>query len=637
MKHSDQEEQQPTVSQLAKEKVKKEASKQGKKIAKKFAKNLAKKAIKLAVKAIAGAIKAIVGFLASVLGPYALAIVGVLLVIIFIFIMTTVILSEDDSLGEDAELIREYAIAAADTTVDPDRPEQQKYKVPFQLIIAAVQIYYSEHNKLDIEDAMYDIAEALKPIFTYETKQGLIETITTVCTDGNCTTTESSQTINVELLIKVEAWDHIMIGTPELVVGDWVTETTSSTSESTDENGETVRSTTTTTTSTRITTYIVNEDATEDYTRFENGLFASPFKMGVEDLKLIEVFYQATGGRVNYAAWKNGTLEGEYDNNFGDINVTPGSNVPEEFMKYYLGAQQKFGVPWYYLAALHWVETKFSTHKPMISSVGAEGHLQFMRCTWHGWSYPSCKGTNGHTEMPESDLYNPAIVKKYGGYGIDADGNGKASPWDVADAIYTAAYYLSKNGFASNKDGAIFQYNHSNSYVALVNQKANEFKDAATVNSNGTGEKPPANVKNGFIRPAAGQVTSPFSSRWGSFHYGVDIANKTNTPILAAADGVVTKAKGGCPAQGYLGSTCNGGWGNYIWVKHQADGVQYEAVYAHLNKIQVSEGTKVKQGDTIALMGTSGSSTGTHLHFELHKPSRVKNDNVLNPADYVPF
>lgn len=636
MNHSNDEEQQPTVSQVAKEKVKKASSKQAKKLVKKFAKHAAK----MAVKAFAGAMKAIMGFLASVLGPYILAIVGILLVIIFIFIMTTVILSEDDTLGEDAQLIREYAIAAADTTVDPDRPEQQKYKVPFQLLIASVQIYYTEHNDLDIEKAMYDIAEALKPIFTYETKQGLIETITTVCTDGICETTESEQPINVEVLVKVEAWDHIMIGTPELVVGDWVTETTSSVSESTDDEGNTVQSVTTTTTQTRVTTYEVNEEATEDYTRFENGLFAKPYKMGVEDLKLIEVFYQSTGGRVNYAAWKNGTLTGEYEyssfGDFGDMDVTPGSNVPAEFMEYYLGAQKQFGVPWYYLAAFHWVETKFSTHKPMVSSVGAEGPMQFMRCTWHGWSYPGCGGS-GHVEMPASDLYNPAIIKKYGGYGIDADGNGKASAWDTADAIYTAAYYLSKNGFASNKDRAIFKYNHSESYVKLINEKAKEFKDAATVNSGGTGEMPPLNVKNGFIRPAAGKISSPFAPRWGTFHYGQDIANDVNTPVLAVADGVVTRARGGCPAEGYYGSTCGGGWGNYIWVKHMADGVQYEAVYAHLNKINVVEGQEVKQGDTIALMGTSGSSTGHHLHFELHKGSRVKNNNVLNPAYYIPF
>ncbi|MDD1505071.1 peptidoglycan DD-metalloendopeptidase family protein [Lysinibacillus sp. CNPSo 3705] len=636
MNHSNNEEQQPTVSQVAKEKIKKASSKQAKKLVKKVAKNAAK----VAVKAFAGAIKAIMGFLATVLGPYLLAIVGILLVIIFIFIITTVILSEDDDLGEDAGLVREYAIAAADTTVDPERPEQQKYKIPFQLIIAAVQIYYSEHNNIDIEEAMYDIAEALKPIFTYKTKQGLIETITTVCTDGVCTTTESNDVINVEVLVRVDAWDHIMIGTPEQVVGDWVTETTSSESVSTDDEGNTVRSVTTTTTETRVTTWIANENATEDYTRFENGLFAKPFKMGVEDLKLIEVFYQSTGGRVNYAAWKNGTLTGDYEySGFGgDVDVTPGSNVPAEFMKYYLGAQQQFGVPWYYLAAFHWVETRFSTAKPMISSVGAEGHMQFMRCTWHGWGYPGCKGTNGHTEMSASDLYNPAIIKKYGGYGIDADGNGKASPWDIADAIYSAAYYLSKNNFSSNPDGAIRKYNHSDSYVALINKKAKEFKDAATVNSNGTGEKPPLNVKNGFIRPTAGGISSPFSARWGTFHYGVDLANDANTPVLAVADGVITAARGGCPLQGKLGSKCGGGWGNYIWLKVSVNGVQYETVYAHLNKILVTEGQKVKQGDTIGLMGTSGSSTGYHLHFELHKGSRLKsNANVLNPVDYVPI
>ncbi|MFD6903493.1 lysozyme family protein, partial [Streptomyces diastaticus] len=56
--------------------------------------------------------------------------------------------------------------------------------------------------------------------------------------------------------------------------------------------------------------------------------------------------------------------------------VTPGAGIPPEYMQYYLAAEKIYKVDWYYLAAFHSVETQFSTHPTMISSVGAEGHLQ---------------------------------------------------------------------------------------------------------------------------------------------------------------------------------------------------------------------------------------------------------------------
>ena len=104
-------------------------------------------------------------------------------------------------------------------------------------------------------------------------------------------------------------------------------------------------------------------------------------------------------------------------------------------------------------------------------------------------------------------------------------------------------------------------------------------------------------------RPAEGAFTSGFSPRWGSFHYGVDIANAPGTPILAVMDGTVIDSG---PAQGY---------GNWIRLRHDDGSV---SVYGHMQTLNVAVGERVHAGQNIAGMGSMGFSTGSHLHFEIH-------------------
>lgn len=104
-------------------------------------------------------------------------------------------------------------------------------------------------------------------------------------------------------------------------------------------------------------------------------------------------------------------------------------------------------------------------------------------------------------------------------------------------------------------------------------------------------------------RPAEGAFTSPFSPRWGSFHYGIDIANSLGTPILAVMDGTVIDSG---PASGY---------GQWIRIKHD-DGSM--SVYGHMQTLDVAVGERVHAGQKIAGMGSLGFSTGSHLHFEIH-------------------
>ena len=112
-----------------------------------------------------------------------------------------------------------------------------------------------------------------------------------------------------------------------------------------------------------------------------------------------------------------------------------------------------------------------------------------------------------------------------------------------------------------------------------------------------------------------GYVSSKKGYRWGRKHEGIDIARPSNYTIKASDNGVVTTA--GRHAT----------YGNYIVVDHNNG---YETLYAHLSKISVSVGQVVEQGSSIGIMGSTGRSTGTHLHFEVHK-----NGAVMNPLAYL--
>jgi murein DD-endopeptidase MepM/ murein hydrolase activator NlpD len=98
------------------------------------------------------------------------------------------------------------------------------------------------------------------------------------------------------------------------------------------------------------------------------------------------------------------------------------------------------------------------------------------------------------------------------------------------------------------------------------------------------------------------RLTSGFGARWGRTHAGIDLAAPMLTPEKAAADGVVLEAG---PASGY---------GNVVYIQHDNGDV---TVYGHMEEILVSAGQVVRAGDTIALLGNRGQSTGPHLHFEV--------------------
>lgn len=152
-------------------------------------------------------------------------------------------------------------------------------------------------------------------------------------------------------------------------------------------------------------------------------------------------------------------------------------------------------------------------------------------------------------------------------------------------------------------------------------------------NSGGGSVPPPAYVapsssQTDFTSPTPGfrYVSSPFGPRWGSYHNGVDIgdAGINNSSCVASRSGTVITVVTGCSHfNGYGYCNCGGGYGNYIIISH--DGT-YSTVYAHLSAVYVSVGETVSQGQTIGAVGSTGRSTGPHLHFEI----RV-NGSPVNP------
>lgn len=152
--------------------------------------------------------------------------------------------------------------------------------------------------------------------------------------------------------------------------------------------------------------------------------------------------------------------------------------IPEEFIPVYMDAAEAYDIPWTLLAAHHRIETRFSTMDPLLSPVGAEGHMQFMPCTFVGWSYPGCSGL-GEGEIPEEDKTDLEVIAKYGGHGVDGNGDGIADPYNIEDAIHSAAKYLAASGAADGDyEKAIFDYNKSEKYVQDVLWFFNKFEES---------------------------------------------------------------------------------------------------------------------------------------------------------------
>lgn len=215
----------------------------------------------------------------------------------------------------------------------------------------------------------------------------------------------------------------------------------------------------------------------------------------------------------------------------------------------------------------------------------AAGRYQFLSTTWDG--YASRLGLKDFS--PASQDRAAAEILKQNGI-----------PEMLAAGRVEDAFCKIGNVWASMPCNNYGQPQKSTAdLVAKYNEALQKYEAIAPTSNN-----------EGWINPAPGATfTSGFGYRdhpissFRSCHYGIDLAAPTGTPILAAKGGMVEEA-----------GWNNGGFGNLVVIDH-GNGVK--TLYAHNSQLKVSKGQQVAQGDIIALMGSTGNSTGPHLHFEM--------------------
>ena len=183
----------------------------------------------------------------------------------------------------------------------------------------------------------------------------------------------------------------------------------------------------------------------------------------------------------------------------------------------------------------------------------------------------------------------------------------------------TIASLSAKDKELQNKIGDLTAYNSDleNQMKELLNQ----VNDPGNNTGGNTGNTPPP-TSTSFLRPVAGPITSPFGPRihpiFGDqgFHRGIDYGSPSGTPIKASKAGTVSVSQ-------YSSS-----FGNFVIINH-GNGVQ--TVYAHASSLNCSVGQQVQQGQVVAYVGSTGWSTGAHLHFEI----RI-NGEAVDPQKYIP-
>jgi len=237
-------------------------------------------------------------------------------------------------------------------------------------------------------------------------------------------------------------------------------------------------------------------------------------------------------------------------------------------------------------------------------------------------------------------------------WGQDANDNGTNSPWDPEDAIWAqgrlmcdlaawatrllaagaldgdpvdlalAAYFCGRG--CIHASGRIPAGGPTADYPAHVRSRVATYSLATAV--------PPGRWTLP-LPPGSYQLTSGFGMRWGRLHAGIDLAAPTGTPIHAAADGTVLDAGCTSPRCDIPGSPQTPGCGLRININH---GRGILTRYCHALALNVTAGQQVTAGQTIGWVGSTGHSSGPHLHFELHQGAPpATNDTATDPIPYL--
>jgi murein DD-endopeptidase MepM/ murein hydrolase activator NlpD len=203
--------------------------------------------------------------------------------------------------------------------------------------------------------------------------------------------------------------------------------------------------------------------------------------------------------------------------------------------------------------------------------------------------------------------YLAAALVGVSGLGLFAVGDRVAERTDVAES--SSVSVAEELGLDGGSQPAVPEADAAARLGELTaSRTARQAEQAAAAQAQAEADRLAAEAIAEAARPEAvlpvdgGRLTSGFGSRWGRAHAGIDLAAPMRTPEKAAMDGVVLEAG---PASGY---------GLVVYIQHGNGDV---TVYGHMDEILVSAGQVVRAGDTIALLGNRGQSTGPHLHFEV--------------------
>ena len=173
---------------------------------------------------------------------------------------------------------------------------------------------------------------------------------------------------------------------------------------------------------------------------------------------------------------------------------------------------------------------------------------------------------------------------------------------------------IEKLGYIEKYSTELSEFTDIETAVSKLYEEKPVIRYASIGTSINTGAK--VNLGINLVRPVSGTITSRFGSRWGGTHTGLDIGANTGTAIKAAAAGTVVKVERRTTSYGYL-----------VIIAHNS---RVQTYYAHCSAIYVKEGQHVSQGEVIAAVGSTGNSTGPHLHLEV----RV-NGVAQNPQNYI--
>lgn len=216
----------------------------------------------------------------------------------------------------------------------------------------------------------------------------------------------------------------------------------------------------------------------------------------------------------------------------------------------------------------------------------------------------------------DEEIYEKVIeqgTQYYKYYAITVDDEEKAYLSSFAEAENVINELKDKNSNNSDQLGVIEKYetaltdfkSEEECVEELYEKKVVVAKSSSTIAASGVNTSSQVvDLGISLIRPVSGIVTSRFGARWGRSHKGTDIGAPAGTPIYAAASGTVIYSE-----YGY-----GGGYGNHIIISH---GNGITTLYGHCTTLIASEGEYVSQGQLIATVGSTGASTGNHLHLEI--------------------